>query len=127
MLFKLLAFAAIIYICRCYFGVKSDKRAGVSMAIPHWCPTNVQCDEYMRERVKRAIRQYAQMESTPLSIYRFNEQYALQMLEHKRERMKDDKALSDEWHRVFSLEFRDARTYMQLAHREKRPLDYYLK
>tara|TARA_B100000963_G_scaffold352681_2_gene366241 strand:+ start:189 stop:509 length:321 start_codon:yes stop_codon:yes gene_type:complete len=100
---------------------------GVSIATPHWCPTNVQCDEYMREKVKRAIRQYARMESTATSPYKFNQQYALSMLKHKRARMEHDKAEYDEWHRVFKIEFRDATTYMQLADRENRRLDHYLK
>ena len=127
MIIKLLCLLILAIICGCIYKRKPQLPVGVSIATPHWCPTSGRCDEYMREKVKKAIRQYARMESTAVSPFKFNEKYALSMLAHKRERIKHDKVYYDEWHRVFSIEFRDARTYMELAHRENKPLKHYLK
>ena len=81
----------------------------------------------MREKVQRAIRHYTEMESTEKSPYKFFVQYALESLKKRRDRMKDDKDLYDEWHRVFKIEFDSALPYMQLAEREGKPLHHYLK
>lgn len=122
---KFLAIIAIALLCGCFIKIRAAKPAGVSIATPHWCPTNVRCDEYLRDQVKRSIRRYARMDSTSDSQFKFNEQYALSILVTSS--MKEDKVYHDEWLRVFKLEFTAAVPFMQLAHREDKPLDHYLK
>ena len=128
MLLKLLVIIMIAaVVCSCLYKRKRILPVGVSISTPPWCPTNVRCDDYMREKVQRAIRHYTRMESTETSPYKFYEQYALEALKNRRDRMKDDKDLYDEWHRVFKIEFNSALPFMQLADREDKPLDHYLK
>lgn len=100
---------------------------GVSISQPSWCPTNVHCDDFMKEKVHKKISKYLKMVEGSDSPYIFSEQYALEKLGFGEDRKSDDKVYDDEFTRVFINEFRKVLPFLELARREGKPLSHYMK
>lgn len=124
-LFVVLSMMFFVFFCLCIGESRAHSSKGVSISQPHWCPTNVQCDEYMREKVKRSLRKYLKDVEKSISPNIFSEQFALEKLGLKGERKNRDKEHDNEFIRVFKKEFRSKLPCFQLARREGKPLDFY--
>ena len=128
MIRAILLLIILVFSCICIFKTNDRKMSrGVSIAQPHWCPTNVQCDDYMREKVKKSIHKYLKAIEKSTSPYIFSEQFALYKLGYTDEKETQDKIFDDEFKRVFIIEFKSYIPFFQLARREGKPLGYYLK
>ena len=106
---------------------KYERTNGVSISQPHWCPTNVNCDEYMREKVRKSIRKYLKQVNYSESPFIVNEQFALEVLGFTDDMKSKDPIFDAEFVRVFRIEFRNVIPYVELAKRENRDLLYYIK
>jgi len=116
------------FIVMCYCSYQKGPRIwytrGVSLSTPPWCPTNVNCDEYMKEQVHKSLLRYVrQIEANALKHY-LHEEYVVQSILATKKHF--DKDYLDEFARVLRVEFRAMKPKIEIAQRENLKLDVYI-
>lgn len=113
-------------VCAACFFTKKKKvfPRSVSIHQPHWCPTNVDCDEYMRKKAYKRVKEYFQEVQKVNSPFIFNVEYAINFIQPKK---SDDALYEKEFERVFRIEFQHMIPFAQLAKREGKKYTHYFK
>ena len=99
--------------------------SGVSLSQPPWCPSNVDCQEFMKEKVSKRIREYVKSVQDTTSPLIFSEQFVLETI--MKDFKSDDKEYRDEFIRVFRMVYRQTLPLLELAVREGKLPDHYIK
>jgi hypothetical protein len=105
-------------------GTKQHSR--VSISKPPWCPSNVDCSAFVREKAKKLLRKYLMIAQNDKSEYIYSENYAINILKLDTYVINNDTEFHDAIVERFILEFRDYLPYMRLAKDKKVLFTYYI-
>lgn len=108
--------------CWYFYGKKQQHGSRVSIARPTWCPTNVNCEDHMKEMVRNSILQHITDQTASKSRYFLYEQFALESVLKHRNRSELYGEEIKLFAEVFRREFRHCLPFLMIAKSEGKSL-----